>query len=163
MQGSEGLGWVSRVQHLSPEMLVDVFIAFFEPFDVLKGDVSGRVEKKKKKTCKNAFVFFSLCEDNGTIPTGKLELFCKPHRLMGWMSRALELGQTACFLDTAGRTKTIACVHHILSSAGGRGALLFPTGTMHGALPVTAVAPHFPLLSLTGYFYCSHWTSVPFQ
>lgn len=49
MEGSEGLGWVSRVQHVSPEMLVDVFIAFFEPFDVLKGDVGGRVEKKKKK------------------------------------------------------------------------------------------------------------------
>lgn len=83
---------------------------------------------------------------------------------MGWMSRALELGQAACFLDTAGRTETIACVHHILSSAGGRGALLLPTGTLHGALPVTAFAPRFPLLNLTGYFYCSHWTSlVSFQ
>lgn len=31
---------------MSPEILVDAFIAFFESFDVLKGDVGGGVEKK---------------------------------------------------------------------------------------------------------------------
>lgn len=58
---------------MSPEMLVDAFIAFFEPFDVLKGDAGGGVERKIKTVTMHS-VFFSPYEDNGAIPTGKVEL-----------------------------------------------------------------------------------------